>query len=286
MKPAARFARAAQTLIEVLVALAVLGILLGLASVWIQGVRERASQVSCEVHLRDLALAVHAHHGAKGTMPPYASGRPHELYGGWYMHLLPYVGHDSLHETLLANQVSVHKGGISIATTGSSIPAVKYAAFPEIVCASDPTRHGTGGDNKTNFLANWYALSDGIRGTYRRPQRFSSLSNGLSNVVLFAEAYSECAGLPRLALYSSHYHNFGITQEGLPSDDPWYAPTEYIMFQERPAKCDPWRTQTPHDVMHVALADGSVRSGAPSICTQTWKYGVKARLGTVPGSDW
>ena len=278
--------RTAHTLIEVLCVIAVLGILLGLASVWIHGVRERASQLTCEVHLRDLALAVHAHHAAKGTMPPYASGRPRELFGGWYMHLLPYVGRENLYEVLVANQVTVSPGGIYIAHNGTSIPEVKNATFPELVCPTDPSRHGTGGDDKTNYLANWYALSDGIRGTYRRAQRFSSLSNGMANTVLFAEAYSTCDALPRLALYSSHYHNFGITQEGLPSDDPWYAPKEYIMFQMKPAKCDRWRTQTAHDVMHVALADGTVRAVAPSISPLTWKHVVKARLGTPPDSDW
>ena len=53
---------------------------------------------------------------------------------------------------------------------------------------------------------------------------------------------NEADKLTRQALYAAHYHNFGITQEGLPSDDPWYAPYDYLMFQRQPAKCDSWRT--------------------------------------------
>ena len=248
--------RPAISIIEVLVVISLIGILIGLLVPAVQRVRETANMANCNAHLKDLVLAVHSYESTNGKMPPYASGRPREMIGGWYMHLLPYVGHADLYDILKENQITT-RNGIQVVTNGMYLPQVKNANFPELVCASDPTRHESYGDNATNYVANWYALSDGIRGTYRRARRFDSLTNGLSNVVLFAEAYSDCDGLHRLALYSSYYHNFGITQQGMPSADPHYAPNDYLMFQESPKHCDKWRTQTAHSLMPVALADGS-----------------------------
>lgn len=277
--------RSALTLLETLVVMALLGMLLSVLMVSIQQTREIANRACCQAHLKNLALSVHNYHSVQGKMPPYASGRPNEIYGGWYMHLLPFVERGALYETICAGQFT-NSNGLTIATTGSFLPAAMDAVFPELVCASDPTRKAMGGDNTTNYLANWYALSDGVRGTYRSAQPFESLTNGMSNVVLFAEAYTDCSDMQRLALYSASFHNFGITGEGLPSDDSWYAPTDYFMFQVRPEKCDNWRTQTPHSVMHVALADGSARSVLPTIAPETWKSVLKARDGAIPGPDW
>ncbi len=285
MNQPAHSRRHGATLIETLLTITLIVMMTGLTAVAIGKVRERANRTLCHIHLKDLVLAIHSHQTSLKKMPPYASGRPKEMHGGWYMHLLPFVGRGDLYDFLRANQRKKH-GNITVFTTGEFMPETRNAVFADLACASDPTRSGWGGNNRTNYLANWYALTDGVRGTYRQAQRLDSLTNGLSNVVLLAEAYSECNKLSRVALYSANYHNFGITQEGLPSDDKWYAPKDYLMFQDRPAKCDRWRTQMIHDVMHVALADGSVRNVAPSISPATWKHVVKARTDGQPGADW
>jgi type II secretory pathway pseudopilin PulG len=281
--------RRAVTLLEVMLVMGVLSILLGLLITSVQRAREAANVISCQTHLKDLALAVHNYETATGKMPPYASGRPKELYGSWYMHLLPYVGQQDLYEVLQRSQHTFHNN-IEVVTSAEYTPAVKHIVFPDLVCESDPTRHAPNGNNTTNYLANWYALSDGQRGTYRRAQPFESLTNGLSNVILLAEGYSDCQGLPRLALYSSHFHNFGITQDGLPSDDSFYKDKgkDYLMFQENPSPkdCDKWRTQTAHAMMPVALADGSVRNVPPTISPHTWRHLIHGREGGSPGADW
>jgi hypothetical protein len=122
-------------------------------------------------------------------------------------------------------------------------------------------------------------------GWFPPPPRFSSFKNGLTNAVLFAECYSECNELTRMALETPWYHTFGITQDEKPSDDPSYLPKDYTMFQVQPSEspgaggCDAWRTQTPHNVMHAGLGDGSVRAVAPSIAPEIWKQVMKSRTG-------
>ena len=95
-----------------------------------------------------------------------------------------------------------------------------------------------------------------------------------------------------MALESPWYHNFGVTGENLPSDDPKYLPNDYTMFQVRPSLdtqptgCNPWRTQTSHSVMHVCMADGSTRPVHAGIDPAIWKRALQPRTGNPPPGDW
>ena len=274
--------RHALTVIELLVTIGIVSILLALTVCGIQRLRESANRLQCQNNLRNLALAVHAYHAAHRALPPYAS-KSGEVFGGWFVFLLPYFGSDSIYQQLVANRQTVH-GGIQVIATGTAMEGVPYVPFPSLLCPSDPTApyHVQA---TTNYLANWYAWGSG-HGPYGPPQRFDQMTDGLSNIVLFAEGYGNCDGLPRRALRSVYFHNFGITQQGKPSDDPSYLPDDYTMFQLQPAHCDKWRAQTPHSAMPTALADGSVRLVSPDISPATWKAVLKPRDGTPPGSDW
>ncbi len=276
---APRQGRGAWSLIEAVVVIAIFGILVSLGLTVLTRVREQANQLQCRNNLKQLALAVHAHHTDRGIMPPYASGLGQEIIGSWFVHLLPYLSHEDVYQRLATGQ-RVQSNGSHMVSDGRYLPGVHGVRFPELICPSDPTDIDTQ-DAPTNYLANWYAFTNANKGAYHRPQRFSDLTDGLSQVVLFAEGYSQCGHLPRPALWSAHFHNFGITQQGWPSDAPRYEPQDYTMFQVRPTHCDPWRTQTPHSEMNVALADGSVRAISPGISDTTWKDALKPRDGQI-----
>lgn len=265
------------TLLEVLVVLAISGILITLSIVVIQRAQEAANRVECLNNLQQLALQTHQYHNDKRKLPPYASGMQGEIFGGWYVHLLPYAGYYDLYQRIQQQSDFTSPNGVRIISPANAIAGA--ATFPGLLCWSDPSPGSTIG--KTNYLANWYAFGDGALGAYAPSMPLVSITDGLSNTVLFAEAYMYCDQLQRVALVSVHHHNFGITQHNKPSDDPANAPNDYTMFQHRPEKCDNQRTQTPHDYMHVALADGSVRSISPNIAPTMWKQALKPRDGGV-----
>jgi len=156
---------------------------------------------------------------------------------------------------------------------------VRDARFPILLCPAMPVSN-LDYWGATNYLANWYVFGDGIRGCFAESQRLAAISDGLSGTVLFAEGYGQCGDLPRRALTSCEFHNFGITADYLPSDDPAYSP-DFTMFQVRPNVCDWNRVQTPHAAMNVAMADGSTRSIAATVGPGIWKCMLKPRDGGI-----
>ena len=75
------------TLLELLVVLAILGVLVALLMPAIQQVRERAKRTSCANHLRQIAIAIHCFESARRHLPPGSKGpiNANETFpAGWY----------------------------------------------------------------------------------------------------------------------------------------------------------------------------------------------------------
>jgi prepilin-type N-terminal cleavage/methylation domain-containing protein len=204
----------------------------------------------------------------------------------------------------------------------------RQAIYSILRCPSDVSTGPTDlaqGWGPTNYLANWNAWGnsngDGSAtygpwspkglGYYSPPQRFSNITDGQANTILYGEGFRLCDGLGRLALYSANYHNFGLTPSlnnatvsgsgGLiPAgtyNDPNGLPNTFL-FQVSPllltaANCPPgaeccerWRAQTAHTAMNVALCDGSVRAVSPAIAQDTWNRLMLPRDGQALGGDW
>jgi hypothetical protein len=74
--------------------------------------------------------------------------------------------------------------------------------------------------------------------------------------------------------------------------------SSWFMFQIRPSIkafstcpagtecCDDWTIQSGHAVLHVALADGSVRAVNRGITDETWRRALLPRDGETLGGDW
>jgi len=95
--------RRGYTLSELLVAIAIIGLLIGLLLPAVQKVREAANRIKCSNNLKQLALACHNYHDANDRFPPggvffnppgtVLSDKYNQ--GSWHVYLLPYMEKDN-----------------------------------------------------------------------------------------------------------------------------------------------------------------------------------------------
>ena len=90
-------ARAAFTLVELLVVIAIIGVLVGLLMPAVQAAREAARRSSCQNNLRQLGLALHNFEAANSSFPPssWAVSTASDPWSG-QARMLPYLEGDSL----------------------------------------------------------------------------------------------------------------------------------------------------------------------------------------------
>ncbi len=93
------FSRRGISLLELLIVIAIIAILIGLTLSGVQKARQSAARTRCTNHMRQLGLALHGYHDAKGQLPAgmtLDNERAPEPYLSWLARLLPYVEQEPL----------------------------------------------------------------------------------------------------------------------------------------------------------------------------------------------
>ena len=118
------------TLVELLVVIAVIGILFGILLPAVMSARSSGRRSQCANNLKQLGSAVHQFHDRHGSMPVYwgaMKGGGGEIFGPWILHLLPDLGEQPFYDMFQASEgVGVEVGSY---VTGTMIaPAIPASA--------------------------------------------------------------------------------------------------------------------------------------------------------------
>jgi prepilin-type N-terminal cleavage/methylation domain-containing protein len=254
--------RSGFTLVELLVVLAIVGVLVGLLVPAVQRVREAALRTQGLNNLRQLALACHQHNDACKILP--GGGRTtYKDHAIVFFDLLPFV-----EATGAYREFTVLPGGAIVPPAGPGLGPARV--IPLFVSPMDDTGD-TGlldGLALTSYTTNRAVCYDGAR----LP---AAVPDGLSNTILFAERLMNCRGVP----------------------NPWFAHApKYLVFGAAPPEsnfapsvplCNPERLSTPHrSGILVALADASVRSVEYSVALHNWVLACDPEDGVPLHEDW
>ncbi|MCS7471432.1 DUF1559 domain-containing protein [Stieleria sp. ICT_E10.1] len=120
--------RRALTVLELLVSVAIIGILAGLVLPAVGSVRESARRVQCVDHLRETGLALHSHHDSQRSLPAGWTFDPQSVSAyGWAVPILPFLG-----QPALADRIEIEQS-----VGNPQHEAVRHTSLAVLLCPSD-----------------------------------------------------------------------------------------------------------------------------------------------------
>ena len=242
----ARTPRSGFSLVELLVVLAILGILLALLLPAIQAAREAARITVCRNNLKQVGLAVHLYHNVHSVFPPTfclrgTGGRE----DSWSVHgrLLPYLEQNQAYERVDLDFDWHHQ-------VDSGVPAMR---LPIYLCPSDPHTQVRYKNDRPyvhpityGFNMGTWLIYDPARQRYgdgvfrvNRSTRISQVVDGLSQTLCTSEVQA----------YTPYLRNTPVLHPSLPD-----SPASLSTWTGQP-KIGPARNQ---QTGHTVWADGRV----------------------------
>jgi prepilin-type N-terminal cleavage/methylation domain-containing protein len=272
--------RRAFTLVELLVVIAVIGILVALLLPAVQAAREAARRTQCHNNLKQIGLALQNHHDVLGALPAgWNAAVPDGDPGwGWAAYILPYLEQNNLWDQI---------------RPGTAIDDALHATVRRTViagyqCPSDPTSKKFVLDDDTGSPMFEVARANysGVFGTFdieidpsngdgtfyhNRRTRLADITDGLSNTIVVGERSSRLGSITWLGMVSgadeAMAHPVGVTDHA--PNDPVHHFEDFSSHHATGA--------------HFVLGDGSVRLLSSNIDIGVY-YTLATRAGGEPVS--
>ncbi|MBY0458294.1 MAG: DUF1559 domain-containing protein [Gemmataceae bacterium] len=295
-----RSPRAAFTLIELLVVIAIIAILIGLLLPAVQKVREAAARMSSQNNLKQMALATHSYHDANNQFPyAWNDWDGSNLAAMWnragstHFYILSYIEQDNLARRADRGTTNYFWD----VYTNNGVKAYVNPSDPSCPSSGLYNDAGWGNYGVTGYAANFQALGWWFRTTNNKTIRMTSVTDGTSNTVFFAEKTAVCMNNAIPSGYSGAKYN--IWAYGRTSWNEWNPVFGYQItgpaskFQVNPtwaatnSNCDPRLASAPRAAgILVSLGDGSGRLVSASIDPATWWAACTPDGGEVLGGNW
>ena len=215
-KESSRIQRDGFTLIEVLVVIAILGLLVSLILPAVQSIRETARRTQCRNNLRQLGVALASHEASMRAYPfGDGGGGPPSYLPRWSPHsqLLPLLDQQVLYNAI--NFSGVPWGNNPDFSppnlTSLSVVVSTFICPSDTATIQDPynlahnSYRACAGTDPTNLLDHWPNGNGRNNGTfwYQSRTRTASIRDGTSSTVLFSE---RCMGSPSQPDSQSDYY--------------------------------------------------------------------------------
>lgn len=172
--------RIAFTLVELLIVVAIIGILIAMLLPAVGNVREAARRTQCSNNLKQLGLALHAYHETRGRFPdgavhepPYSFGaRKVGNHGSFLVYLLPFIEQDNVYDAC------DFEGDTAFDSTLPDGQKVHELWIETFQCPSDPDRQYHKDGNPLYPSTNGLSLATANYGASMGNQAFAPCSFG------------------------------------------------------------------------------------------------------------
>jgi prepilin-type N-terminal cleavage/methylation domain-containing protein len=280
------------TLVELLVVIAIIGTLVGLLLPAVQSAREAARRSNCSNNLKQIGLAVQVYHDAKKKIPPCWDYSPTFSYDGssgdfsgasLHFSLLPFMEESAVYQKGASDWAAGYWGVAKNAVIASfSCPSDGNGpkwAFP----SSTPPEWAT-----TNYAGNYQFFGNPDAGdvggkNMSAKASFSSISDGLSKTMIFAERYRQCnSGSPMVIWAHGPWVQQYMAMLHYGPRSGAYAYGQWNGYGQGGAASKPQSNPSPSDCtwylpqsfhpggIQVGMADGSTHFISAGIDGDTW----------------